>query len=78
MSSFECLVYRITVEPHPDADRLEVARVMGYACVVGLGEFETGDLAAYIPEQAIVPDDVLEELGLVGTLAGKRKTVSRQ
>ena len=73
MSSFECLVYRITVEPHPDADRLEVARVMGYTCVVGLNQFKTGDLAAYIPEQAVVPDDVLEELGLVGMLAGKNK-----
>ena len=73
MSSFECLVYRITVEPHPDADRLEVARVMGYTCVVGLNQFKTGDLAAYIPEQAVVPDDVLKELGLVGMLAGKKK-----
>ena len=73
MSSFECLVYRITVEPHPNADRLEVARVMGYTCVVGLGQFATGDLAAYIPEQAVVPDDVLWELGLVGMLDGKKK-----
>ena len=73
MVSFECLVYRIAVEPHPDADRLEIARVMGYTSVVGLGQFETGDLAAYIPEQSVVPDDILEELGLAGRLSGKKK-----
>ena len=43
-----------------------------YHCVVRLGQYRTGDLAVYIPEQAIVPDELLEELGLVGRLAGSK------
>jgi hypothetical protein len=35
-----------------------------------LDQFESGDLVAYIQEGSLVPEDVLEELGLVGRLAG--------
>ena len=70
MASFECLVYKVIVEPHPDADRIEVARIGGYTCIVLKDQFKTGDLAVYIPEQSIIPDDVLEELGLTGMLSG--------
>ena len=73
MAEFESKIYRIGVEPHPDADRLDLARVGDFRCVVGKGNFEDGDLAAYIPEAAIVPDDVIAEMGLEGRLAGKRK-----
>ena len=73
MAEFEAKIYGIGVEPHPNADRLELATVGGYKCVVGKGSFAPGDLAAYIPEAAIVPDDVIAELGLEGRLAGKRK-----
>ena len=73
MADFKSEIVHVTVEPHPDADRLEVARVGGYTCVVGKGQFANGDLAAYVPEAAVVPDDVLETLGLTGRLAGKQK-----
>ena len=72
MVSFECPVCRITIEPHSNADRLEVARVGGYTCVVGKDEYHSGDLVAYIPEASIVPDDILEELGLTDKLSGKK------
>lgn len=71
MAKFAVTMQRMVVEPHPNADRLEVARVLGYTCVVPKGEFRTGDVAAYIPEQSIVPDAILEEMGLTGRLAGK-------
>ena len=70
MSSFKCLVCRVEVHPHPDADRIEVARVGGYTCVIMKGQFHTDDLAIYIPEQAVIPDDILEETGLTGKLDG--------
>ena len=72
MADFDARIYSVIMEPHPDADRLEIARVGGYACVVAKGQFRTGDLAAHIPEQAVVPDDVIDELGLAGMLAGSR------
>lgn len=73
MSTFKVTVERLVVEPHPNADRLELAQVGLYRAVVPKGEYKTGDYALYIPEQAIVPDSLIEELGLVGKLAGKAK-----
>ena len=70
---FESTVYRIGVEEHPNADRLEMAVVEGYRCVVGKGDFQSGDLAAYIPEDSIVPDDIIKDLGLEGRLSGGAK-----
>lgn len=71
MARFAVTMQRVVVGAHPNADRLDVARVLGYTCVVPKGEFKTGDVAAYIPEQSIVPDGILEEMGLAGRLAGK-------
>lgn len=75
MANFQVEVLPITVETHPDPEvtRLEVGRIGDYRVVVGKGNHQTGDLVAYIPEQAIVPDALLEELGLTGKLAGSKK-----
>lgn len=73
MSTFSCPIVEISVTPHNNADRLEVAHVLGYSCVVGKGQYHSGDKAAYIPEASIVPDDVLQKLGLEGMLAGAQK-----
>lgn len=70
MASFEVRVVPITVEDHPNADALELARVGGYLSVIPKGRYKTGDLVAYIPEQAVVPEDIQDELGLKGRLAG--------
>jgi tRNA-binding EMAP/Myf-like protein len=48
-------VVRVKLEPHPDADRLEIAKIYGYTCVVGKGDFKDGDLAVYIPPDSVVP-----------------------
>ena len=71
MSEFNVKVHRITIEEHPNADAIELAIVGGYRSIVRKGDFKTGDLAVYIPEQAIVPDWLIDELGLTGKLAGK-------
>lgn len=73
MSSFAVRVVPITIEPHPNADRLELAVVGGFRCVVGKGLYQTGDLVAYIPEQAIVPTEVARFLDIEGKLAGPEK-----
>ena len=72
MSSFEVKVRKITIEPHPDADLIEIGKVDDYQVVVGKGQFKTGDLVVYIPEAAIVPDWLIEKMGLVGKLAGSK------
>lgn len=73
MATFESKIHALQIEPHPNADRLELAAIGGYRCVVPKGRYEPGDLAAYIPEGAIVPDAVIAELGLEGRLAGPQK-----
>ena len=52
MANFEAPIVRLTIEPHPYADRLEIARALGYLSVVAKGEFQTGNLAVYIPENS--------------------------
>ena len=73
MAEFAANVVRVGIEEHPNADVLEIGKVNEVTVIVPKGKYRTGDLAAYIPEAAVVPDDVLELLGLVGKLAGKKK-----
>lgn len=73
MADFKAEVVRIEVEEHPNADALELARVGDYLSVVRKDQFKTGDLAVYIPEQAVLPEWLITRLGLEGRLAGKQK-----
>ena len=73
MAEFEATVCELTIEEHPNADALELARVGNYRSVVRKGQYKTGDLGVYIPEQAVLPEWLIQELGLEGRLAGKEK-----
>lgn len=70
MSTFEVRVYKLKIEPHNNADTLELAVVGDYRSIVRKGQFSTGELGVYIPEASIVPDWLIERLGLTGKLAG--------
>lgn len=63
MSTFDCRVVKIKIVPHPNAERLELAQVGDYRCVVGKDLYKTGDLVVYIPEAAIVPEWALKNYG---------------
>ena len=71
MAEFKVEVHRLTIEEHPNADALELAVIGGYHSIVRKGDFKTGELAVYIPEQALVPEWLIKEMGLEGRLAGK-------
>lgn len=71
MSTFECPVVRVAIEPHPNADAIELARVGDYLAIVKKGQFKDGDLAVYIPEQAVLPEWLLKLLGFWDDLNGK-------
>ena len=73
MATFEVKTHSVTITEHQNADALELAHIEGYSSIVPKGKFQTGDTVVYIPEQAIVPDNIIEELGLTGRLAGKAK-----
>lgn len=76
MSELRVKVRKIdSIEPHPDSEveKLELAKVSGYNCCVRKNAHSPGDLVIYIPEDSILPEPLIEELGLKGFLAGKQK-----
>jgi RNA ligase (TIGR02306 family) len=73
MSSFAVTLERVAVRPHPNADRLELARVGLFDAVVGKDSFKDGEIVFYIPEQAVLPEDLISTLNLEGKLAGPQK-----
>ncbi|MHB1665893.1 RNA ligase (ATP) [Thiomonas sp.] len=72
MSHFQCQVLPLEVLPHDNADALELAKVGDYLSVVRKGYFRTGDWGVYIPEGAVLPEPILERMGLTGKLAGSQ------
>ena len=73
MDDFQVLTREAKIVPIPDADRIEICQIGDYQSIVPKGMLQNGDVVAYIPEAAIVPDDILEPIGLVGKLSGKAK-----
>lgn len=58
MSEFHVQVVRLgPFTPHPNADTLDVTKVFDYTVVAKRGNFKEGDLAVYIPVDAVVPDN---------------------
>ncbi len=58
MSEFHVAVVRVgPAEKHPGADRLEMTRVNDYPVLFLSGQFREGDLAVYVPVDAVVPLD---------------------
>lgn len=70
MSTLRVTAEVLTIHEHPNADALELAQVGLYRAVVAKGAYRTGDTALYIPEQSVLPAELIEELGLTGRLAG--------
>lgn len=73
MAHFECKVSKIKVQEHPNADALEIAHVDDYRVIVRKGMYTNGDLVAYIPEGACLPESLIKEMGLEGRLHGSEK-----
>lgn len=71
MSNFECPVVRVTIVPHENADALEIAVIGGFNSIVKKGQFRTGDLAVYLPEQSVLPEWLLKHLGFWDELNSK-------
>lgn len=54
----------VTIQPHPNADRLEIATVMGTQFVTQKGGLNEGDLVIYFPPDVLIPEKVAEKLGV--------------
>lgn len=57
---------------HPIHDHLIVARVGEHQVVTG-NHYDDGTLGIFIPDGAIVPDKLADEMRVLGKLAGKQK-----
>lgn len=78
MSDFKVEVVEIDeIMPHPNADRLELARVKGWVMVVGKGEYVSGGLAVFFPIDAVLPPELEAKLfteSKIKLKAGRVKT----
>jgi RNA ligase (TIGR02306 family) len=70
VSTLRVTAERLVVDQHPRTDTLELAQIGLYRSVVEVGAFRTGDIAVYLPEGAVLPPELIAELGLAGKLAG--------
>jgi len=74
MSNFIVPVVLIdAIEPIDGADFIELVKIGEYRSVVRKGLFKENDKVVYIPEASIVPDNIIESLGLTGKLSGSAK-----
>lgn len=46
----------LKIEPHPNADLLEIATVLGYQCIVPKGKWNVGDWCVLIQPDTVLPD----------------------
>lgn len=62
MADWKVSVEEIEVFPHPNADRLEVARVGMFPLVVGKSNgYQTGQLVCLAPKRTVMPEDLRDE-----------------
>ena len=64
MSNFRAPVVAYAAERHPNADALEMAVIGGWRAACRIGQFSPGQKVAYIPEGAVLPADLIVEMGL--------------
>ncbi len=52
------------IHKHPNADRLAIASIKGWNCIVGLFQYKVGDLVIFCPIDSIIPEDIIEKYKL--------------
>ena len=63
MSTFTVEVVEIQdILVHPGADRLEIAQIKGWQCIVGKDAHKKGDYVVYIPIDSLLPEEVERKL----------------
>jgi RNA ligase (TIGR02306 family) len=65
MSDIAVTVEQITdIVPHPQADRLEIAKILGTQTLVPKGEFQKGERVVFFPPDICLPPDMSRLLGV--------------
>jgi len=61
------------VRPHPNADKLDLASVLGYQMAIPKGKYSNDDVVVYFPADTILTPEWIDKLGVVNFLKGKDK-----
>lgn len=63
MSDFAVKIVKIgDVLPHPNADKLDLAQINGWQCVIQKGSYSVEDLVIYIPIDSVLPSNLESKL----------------
>lgn len=74
MSSLIVQVCRVDqVNPHPQADRMEIARIKGWDSCVVKGQFKAGDKCVYLPPDSVLPTALSDRLNITKYLGMVKK-----
>lgn len=57
--------------PHENADKLEIAIIEGWECVVPKGQYKVGDRVMYFPPEVMITEEVATKLGVAKYLKFK-------
>lgn len=73
MSSLIVEVCKIdNISKHPNADKLDIATIKGWNCIVGRNEYKPGDLVVFVPPDSVLPESLIEERKLDYLKNGER------
>lgn len=50
------------IHPHPNADKLELAKVLGYTCIIEKSRYKAGDAVVLIQPDTVLPDEPWAEM----------------
>ena len=65
-----------SVRPHSNADRLDIAEILGWQVVVSKGSLQACDHVLYVPPDSVVPPDISDLFGVTQYLSkGRVKAV---
>ena len=60
------------IQKHPNADRLRIAEVKGWQCIIGLEDFSVNDLIVFFPPDCILPEELIDKYNLEFVKKGGR------
>ena len=50
------------IQPHPNADKLDLAKVLGYTCIIEKDKYKVGDAVVLIQPDTVLPDEPWAEM----------------
>jgi len=69
----KCIVQVVEIdksEKHNNADTLDIHQILGWQVITKRGEFKIKDIAVYFPTGTVLPDTLIELLGIQNYLSG--------